>query len=402
MKLSCEVSLVRFNDLAPPRYSKANIALAKNDNKFYLTVATSKLREKFLIDHQCSTRRSGISLRNVKLEVYIRKADPILLKNFLDQIQVITNPNSRVTDITNIQEKKHIERYKPKQETKTYKALNGELNTDLLNNKCLEKIDICNFTATKMLHVEHSLFKLRNLTDLRLVNCHISRIPKALTKTGLNLKFLSLANNKLDKITSEFILSLKKIIHLDLSNNDLARLPVTFGALNQLEVLHLENNSFQKLPHSFSQLSSLKELYLSKNTLQYFSHFFFKTLKRRKLSKFDLSDVSFVPSFNYPKEFRKELRVISLKNLSGATSLKMSLMSLALIIEEIPATIQDMLHHDYVVCENCNQLTHYEDSFAQIDQFFDFFSITDCFVGFISTTGRQDISVVKYWCNKCR
>ena len=65
----------------------------------------------------------------------------------------------------------------------------------------------------------------------------------------------------------ENISSLKTVLELDLSKNQLTELPTSFGELVQLQRLDLYDNKLSDLPLSFVGLERLEWLDLSKNPL---------------------------------------------------------------------------------------------------------------------------------------
>ena len=82
----------------------------------------------------------------------------------------------------------------------------------------------------------------------------------------INLKTLSLANNRLTSLPEDLCLA-KGLKVLSLHNNKLTELPISIGQLESLEKLDLKSNNLTFLPTSISRLMSLKILDASDNKL---------------------------------------------------------------------------------------------------------------------------------------
>jgi hypothetical protein len=103
-------------------------------------------------------------------------------------------------------------------------------------------------------------------SDLDLSNLGLSSLPEVIYQLR-NLTSLNLACNKLSNIRTEDFLKFEKLERLDLSKNQLDKLPEDFGKLSNLRHLDLDGNQLEMLPEDFCKLSNLKTLYLEGNRL---------------------------------------------------------------------------------------------------------------------------------------
>jgi len=96
--------------------------------------------------------------------------------------------------------------------------------------------------------------------------CDLEDVPVkeiAAVKKGTHL---DLSNNQLVRLPSTFV-TLTHIVKLDLSKNLLEELPENIGQLRQLKHLDLYSNKISRLPLSFGELRNLKWLDLKDNPL---------------------------------------------------------------------------------------------------------------------------------------
>ncbi|XP_044955812.1 probable disease resistance protein At1g61300 isoform X1 [Hordeum vulgare subsp. vulgare] len=99
------------------------------------------------------------------------------------------------------------------------------------------------------------------------ISLSFNRIPIRFNIDPLKLRILCLRNNELDEsIIVEAIKNFKSLTYLDLSGNNLKRIPEELCSLVNLEYLDLSENQFgetQEVPYSFGKLINLKFLYLT-------------------------------------------------------------------------------------------------------------------------------------------
>lgn len=111
------------------------------------------------------------------------------------------------------------------------------------------------------------LFKLTNVTELDLSCNQLKRLPDNVGSLS-SLRWLDLHSNKLESLPDS-IGSLARLTHLNLCNNRLtsASLPSAMGLLAGLKCLNLGMNQLESLPPAFAALDGLTELLLFDNKL---------------------------------------------------------------------------------------------------------------------------------------
>lgn len=106
------------------------------------------------------------------------------------------------------------------------------------------------------------LFKTEKKLDLS--NQNLEKLPEyVLSKT--NLEELDISNNKLSGALPAEIRHLQNLKVLNASNNNMTGVPAEVGQLRNLEVLDLSNNQLTGLPYELGNLGNLKILNLSGN-----------------------------------------------------------------------------------------------------------------------------------------
>lgn len=117
--------------------------------------------------------------------------------------------------------------------------------------------------------------------------------------------FVRLANHQHPQIS---VYHFRYLTLLNLSFNNLTRLPDNFGVLTYLETLILSNNRLSKLPRSFDGLSSLRTLDLSANSFAYIPEEFSSMMN---LVDLDLSNNLF-STFPYPLTKLESLKILKI------------------------------------------------------------------------------------------
>ncbi|XP_033182244.1 leucine-rich repeat-containing protein 18 [Anabas testudineus] len=109
------------------------------------------------------------------------------------------------------------------------------------------------------------IFKLTNVDELDLSRNQIQKLPDNIGNFS-SLRWLDLHSNKLESVP-ESIGNLVGLTHLNLANNRLtsAGLPDTLGLLTSLKSLNLGMNQLDSLPTTMMALDSLQELGLFDN-----------------------------------------------------------------------------------------------------------------------------------------
>ncbi|XP_053574027.1 LOW QUALITY PROTEIN: volume-regulated anion channel subunit LRRC8D-like [Bombina bombina] len=112
------------------------------------------------------------------------------------------------------------------------------------------------------------LKKMRNLLDLQLQHCKITKIPEIVSSLT-KLRSLNLAFNELTSVNQLGSLQrLKSLCILRLSNNYITHLPPSIELLCNLEELYLSHNKLEALPVSLFSLVKLKQFDISYNSIR--------------------------------------------------------------------------------------------------------------------------------------
>uniref|UniRef100_A0A672GMR1 Uncharacterized protein n=1 Tax=Salarias fasciatus TaxID=181472 RepID=A0A672GMR1_SALFA len=112
------------------------------------------------------------------------------------------------------------------------------------------------------------LKRVADLTELRLQDCQLERLPTALLALT-RLHTLDLQHNNLRTLEELLGLAhLRRLSCLRLGYNRVVALPPSVGVLRGLELLDLSNNQLQSLPPALFALRRLRRLLLAGNLLE--------------------------------------------------------------------------------------------------------------------------------------
>jgi Leucine-rich repeat (LRR) protein len=132
----------------------------------------------------------------------------------------------------------------------------------------LDKISI----NVKNLEIENTMTIIKCFKNLEDVNCleakriNLTKIQKSVFLNLTNLQTLDLRDNRLDKLSKNFIV-LKNLKILKLDDNCLSYFPCFLTQLDNLEYLSLSMNNITSVPSSIQYLQKLKTLKLSNNKI---------------------------------------------------------------------------------------------------------------------------------------
>ncbi|CAH0399347.1 unnamed protein product [Chilo suppressalis] len=134
-------------------------------------------------------------------------------------------------------------------------------------------LEFLHIIGLKLHNFRRDILLLRNLVVLDLSDNEIEKIPPEFGRLP-NLAELILVNNHLgkqSKVDWRWLLGpqiIKKLKLLDLSGNSIKLLPKSIWKLQRLVTLKVDNNNLIKLPSTLGRLGSLRYLSLSKNELE--------------------------------------------------------------------------------------------------------------------------------------
>ena len=170
---------------------------------------------------------------------------------------------------------------------------------DFIDCKLLEKatkLESLDLSLNKIRKIDSNIYK-RNI-ELYLACNTIKQLEPSSYKE-INLKLLSLYENRIIKIDSDYYINFSVLKSLDLGNNKISKIEKnTFNGLHKLEILCLQDNFISEIENdSFESLKMLKELNLNGNDLKKIESETFKHLS--KLERLDLgrNEISMIDTF---------------------------------------------------------------------------------------------------------
>ena len=144
--------------------------------------------------------------------------------------------------------------------------------TIFLNLINLISIDL---SDNKLLKISKNFVLFKNLKSLKLNNNQISFLPSFISELT-QLEHLSISKNNISLIPTS-IQDLLKLSYFDFSYNKVDNIPIEFGLLNSLNILHIDSNFFTKIPTTFCYLKKLNEL--SFDWLEFINPPYYKNIK---------------------------------------------------------------------------------------------------------------------------
>ncbi|XP_054895189.1 leucine-rich repeat-containing protein 2 isoform X3 [Poeciliopsis prolifica] len=132
------------------------------------------------------------------------------------------------------------------------------------------------FTQLTVLEIPRNLItdlppQIGKLAALRRLNVSYNRLSRVPPELGdcEKLERLELAGNlSLSELPFE-LSSLKQLVHLDISENRFASIPVCALRMSRLQLLDLSNNQLSDLPQDMDRLQQLSTLFVHSNRLSY-------------------------------------------------------------------------------------------------------------------------------------
>lgn len=135
-----------------------------------------------------------------------------------------------------------------------------------------------------LVHLSDFLCSLKSLRTLNLTEDDLDKIPKGVYKLNY-LKNLILRRNRI-KLIPDTLTKIKTLQYIDLSENKLKDLPDTITDLKELNTLNLSHNKFSFFPESICDIKSLQKIYLRGNKLTSIPE---SIVRLKSLKKLDLS-----------------------------------------------------------------------------------------------------------------
>ncbi|XP_017479968.1 PREDICTED: leucine-rich repeat protein 1 [Rhagoletis zephyria] len=285
MKILCETVVQdrQTQRNRTPRYVKSTLAVGYNNSakdadgnntkhleimlftpqnqageRFKVTNNVEKIFSKFLRDGKVT-----ISFKEPPLNLMIN-CDPIQLKGFLQTIKLGLEGKDSINLRLNIAAATAIpQRSKPQEKMTVLRR--GDYPVKGFP-RSLKSLKISNI---QLLKISFDICSLRNLTVLDLSDNQISRVPREMGR--LSLVCFTVNNNQLGTANDWEWLRGKQIRkslrELDLSANEISYFPLDLIRLEQLVGLKMSNNKIPRLPFGFRRLCNLRNLYIASNLL---------------------------------------------------------------------------------------------------------------------------------------
>lgn len=106
--------------------------------------------------------------------------------------------------------------------------------------------------------------RVNSVKNLDLSNQQLKKVPEYVFEKT-NIEDLDLSNNQIEGAIQAEIRYMSRLRSLDLSNNLMTGVPAEIGQLENLQVLDLSNNRLTGLPLELGNLKNLKTLNISSN-----------------------------------------------------------------------------------------------------------------------------------------
>ncbi|XP_004524792.1 leucine-rich repeat protein 1 [Ceratitis capitata] len=285
MKILCETMLHDRHTQRnrSPRYVKSTLAVGYNNStkdsdgnstrhleimhftpqnkvgeRFKVTNNIEKIFSKFLRDGKVT-----IGFKEPPVNLMIN-CDPIQLKGFLQTIKLGLEGKDSINLRLNIAAATAIPQRSQPQEKMTVLRRGDYPRKGF--PRTLKSLKISNIQLIK---VTFDICSLRNLTVLDLSDNQISKVPREMGR--LPLVSFTINNNQLGTANDWEWLRGKQIRktlrELDLSANELNYFPRELIHLEQMVGLKLSNNKIRRVPFGFRRLRNLRNLYLASNLL---------------------------------------------------------------------------------------------------------------------------------------
>ncbi|XP_052903105.1 leucine-rich repeat-containing protein 20 [Anopheles moucheti] len=149
---------------------------------------------------------------------------------------------------------------------------NGGNNTDYIVERLTQMGATINFPKVAgrgIIRVVERCDDAKENNNLDLSECELIQVPDAVyhLMRHTELKTCDLSSNVITKISPKFAVKFSFITDLNLSHNQMARLPDELADLHSLEMLDISHNSFITLPAVVFKMPKLRELKANNNAI---------------------------------------------------------------------------------------------------------------------------------------
>ncbi|XP_045775338.1 leucine-rich repeat protein 1 isoform X2 [Maniola jurtina] len=280
MKLQCQVEVINrvhssLNIRSNGKYLRSTVALGKepkNEYEYFILLFSSNNKNGTKYKVKCMKQVFVKCLNEGKVTLRFDepphdlciKSEVIQLKSFMRLLKSCITGDSKDLKLANLSSigvtAKDIAPTKLTINDRSEFPAKGLPRT--LKSLYIVGLKLCNFRRDILL--------LNHLSILDLSNNEIEKIPPEFGRLP-SLSELYLSNNSLGLSKNpdwRWLFGLQKLKLLDLSGNKLGNLPKDIWKLQNLVTLKVDNNSLNKLPTTLGRISTLRYLSVSKNNLQ--------------------------------------------------------------------------------------------------------------------------------------
>ncbi|KAK6180712.1 hypothetical protein SNE40_008713 [Patella caerulea] len=286
MRLTCSVEIVNrllpsHNLKKPSQKSHSQISLGKKpgstgkDGVLFLMICTAKDRngtkivvkdniEQYFVKF-INEGKATVRIKEPQHDICISKADPLQLKNFLNLLRSASQGKEleRITlSALAPASARNVEKPKSKMVVLTRKDY--PITTNFPSSLVHLQVSACN-----MKRVDSRILDLKKLQVLDLSENLIEDLPEKFNKM-LQLNTVKFSHNKFMKfplLLCRMPLS-DNLVSVDLSDNQLTRIPLELCELKNLFYLKLDRNKIELLPPTIGKLVRLKQLSCVENLIK--------------------------------------------------------------------------------------------------------------------------------------
>lgn len=281
MIIDCDASVSAPD--ARPRFARARVVLSQQDGQSYVFVVSNRKREQFAVRNVSRLHPATIAFREPNVLLMLRHADQPILQNWMKSLQQLIRGVSLVDQLPAQQK---LLDCKPPPPSSLF--VQGELSKRQLENRSLVRVHVQDLRIPLL---PYALFQLPLLTELRLVNCGLSQLPKHLCALGRTLKLLDLSSNRLSALSVTFCRSFTHLTSLNISQNAITSLPLELASCRELSELNVSRNRLRTIPITLKRLTKLRLLNLAGNHMEVMSAAITESLARlRSMQHLDVSD----------------------------------------------------------------------------------------------------------------
>ncbi|KAG5323952.1 LRC40 protein, partial [Acromyrmex heyeri] len=235
----------------------------------------------------------GNNIKNIRGDI-IRCGTPRILTHIRQTVDVNTSMNTRELLQPSVSNSIHPDKYMMKN-TRLFSLAGqnlSEISEEILEDAAEVSVITIDLSRNKLLGLPNKMSAIVTVTDLKLTSNHLASLPEWIGEKYKCLQILDISKNHLQSLPSN-IGCLKYLRDIDISFNRFTELPETIYDVEALEsliandnqiakidvplleklkrlvVLNLTNNNIAHIPPELGNLKNLRNLLLSGNCFKY-------------------------------------------------------------------------------------------------------------------------------------